>query len=186
MKSGLPWYGQVQVKILAAPPGLVELQLRRPSWAAGMKVKINGESATLSLGQRPEPSGEITASGYDPRLAVFFKIQREWAAGDEISIVFEVPIELRRAHPKVKGQRGQVAVTCGPLVYCLESLDNLDVNIFTARLDPASLQTVIDPDLLGGVLTLIGQTTDGKAIKFIPYYLWGNRGPSQMNVWVNA
>ena len=186
MESGLPWKGQVQVKILAAPPGLVELQLRRPSWAAGMKVKINGESATLSLGQRPEPSGEVTASGYDPRLAVFFKIQREWAAGDEVTIEFEMSIELRRAHPKVKGQRGQVAVTRGPLVYCLESTDNPEMDIFTVRLDPKTLSAVFDESLFGGTVILTGKTVDGTTLTFIPYYLWGNRGDSQMNVWVNA
>jgi DUF1680 family protein len=186
MKSGLPWQGQVQVKILAAPPGLVELQLRRPSWAAGMKVKINGESATLSLGQRPEPSGEVTASGYDPRLAVFFKIQREWAAGDEVNIEFEMSVELRRAHPKVKGQQGQVAGTHGPLVYCLESVDNPGLDLFNLQLAEDSLEAVMDETLLGGVVKILGKTIDGAPLTFIPYLLWGNRGESQMTVWIKV
>ncbi len=184
MESVLPWQGQAQLKIMAAPPGLVELQLRRPSWAAGMKVKINGESATLSLGQRPEPSGEVTASGYDPRLAVFFKIQREWAAGDEVTIEFEMSIELRRAHPKVKGQQGQVAVTRGPLVYCLESVDNPGVDLFSTRLAPKSLAAVMDEKLLGGIIKLQGKSVEGDPLTFIPYLLWGNRGESQMNATV--
>jgi DUF1680 family protein len=95
-------------------------------------------------------------------------------------------IQTRHAHPKVKGHAGKIAVTRGPLVYCLESVDNLGVDIFTARLDPVSLVEKFVPDLLGGCVVIHGKTTDGKALKFIPYFLWANRGESQMTVWVNS
>jgi len=72
------------------------------------------------------------------------------------------------------------------LVYCLESVDNPDMDIFTAKVDTASLQPELLPDLLGGTIVLRGQTTDGKPLTFIPYQLWGNRGESQMTVWVNV
>jgi DUF1680 family protein len=39
---------------------------------------------------------------------------------------------------------------------------------------------------LGGIVVIHGRTTVGKPLKFIPYFLWGNRGPSQMTVWVKA
>ncbi len=76
-------------------------------------------------------------------------------------------------------------MTRGALVYCLESTDNPDIDIFTARLDADSLSPVFDQDTLGGIVKLIGKTTTGKPLIFIPYFLWGNRGPSQMIVWVN-
>lgn len=91
-------------------------------------------------------------------------------------------IKLRRAHPKVKGHAGKVTLTRGPLVYCLESIDNPDIDIFTAQLDPSSLNDEFFSDLLGGCVVLHGKTTDGKPLKFIPYFLWANRGESQMTV----
>jgi hypothetical protein len=42
------------------------------------------------------------------------------------------------------------------------------------------------PDLLGGCVVIHGKTTDGEPLKFIPYFLWANRGDSQMTVWVNS
>ena len=99
---------------------------------------------------------------------------------------FEPSVQLRRAHNKVQGHAGKVAITRGPLVYCLESVDNPDVDIFTVQLDPASLHDEFAPDLLGGCVVIHGKTTDGKPLKFIPYFLWANRGESQMTVWVNS
>ena len=97
-----------------------------------------------------------------------------------------MPIQMRRTHPKVKGHAGKVALTRGPLVYCLESVDNPEVDIFTAQLDPSSLRDEFFPDLLGGTVAIHGRTTDGAPLKFIPYFLWANRGESQMTVWANC
>jgi DUF1680 family protein len=99
---------------------------------------------------------------------------------------FDMSIQLRHAHPRVKGHEGKVTVTRGPLVYCLESVDNPDVDIFTEQLDPTSLEEKFIPDLLGGCVVLHGRTTSGKPLKFIPYFLWANRGESQMTVWVRC
>lgn len=186
MHSELPWQGKVRLEVLEAPDGGAELLLRRPSWSGVVRVAINGQPVEVS-GEAGLPSNrEPTASGYDPRQAGWLSLQREWQAGDVVEIEFEPPILLRRAHPRVKGHAGKAAVTRGPLVYCLESVDNPGVDLFNARLDPASLQPVFDSSLFGGTLTLSGQTTDGQSLTFIPYYLWGNRGESQMTVWVNV
>jgi len=40
--------------------------------------------------------------------------------------------------------------------------------------------------LLDGCVVIHGKTIDGKPLKFIPYFLWANRGESQMTVWVNS
>jgi DUF1680 family protein len=74
-------------------------------------------------------------------------------------------------------------VVRGPLVYCLESIDNPLVNIFEAELDPASLSSV-SSNLFGGINLILGKTVDQKALSFLPYYLWANRGESQMTVYV--
>lgn len=184
MESELPWIGRARLRITApAEPAPLEIQLRHPSWAQWMNVSLNGEPALTSA--LPQ-TGEPTASSYDPRAAQFVPIRRAWRTGDVLDVEFDLSVQLRHAHPKVKGHQGKAALTRGPLVYCLESLDNPGVDIFTARLDPASLNPEFDETLLGGCLKITAQTSDGKALTFIPYYLWGNRGPSQMTVWVNA
>lgn len=107
-------------------------------------------------------------------------------SGDILEINFEIPIQLRRAHPKVKGHAGKVTITRGPLVYCLESTDNPNVDIFNVKVDAASLQPTFDESLLGGIMKIQAKSTNGQPLTFIPYHLWGNRGESTMTVWVNA
>jgi hypothetical protein len=190
MESDLPWSGRICIKIVdvafsnPGQPAPVELHLRRPSWASSMHVVLNGETA--QNGSVSSVDVQPTASGYDPHLARFQVITRYWAPGDRIEISIVLPIRLRRAHPKVKGQRGQVAVTRGPLVYCLEDVDNPGVDLFTARLDPDSLVPAYEKSLLDGIIQIHGKTIEGRQLTFIPYFLWGNRGPSQMTVWVNT
>jgi hypothetical protein len=60
------------------------------------------------------------------------------------------------------------------------------VDMFKARLSPASLREEFVPDLLGGCVVIHGRTTDSRPLKFIPYFLWANRGASQMTVWIHS
>lgn len=180
--SALPWEGRVTVRLLLAHPAEFALRLRLPSWAAERAdVRVNGEAVTLPAPARPPGQA---AGGFDPRGAAWLVLRRRWAPGDEIALAFDLPICLRRAGPRVRGHAGRVALTRGPLVYCLESPDNPGVDLFAARLDPASLRAEPAPELLGGVVALRGQTAEGQPVTAVPYALWGNRGESQMTVWV--
>jgi DUF1680 family protein len=93
-------------------------------------------------------------------------------------------VTTRRAHRKVKSVRGRVALTRGPLVYCLESVDNSELDLFQSRIEPSSVQAVFDPELFGGIWILRGETVRGRIFTAIPYAYWANRGESQMAVWV--
>src|SRR6185503_6143468 len=170
IESELPWNGKVLIRVKPKKKAEFEVHLRMPSW------NVSNTSEKLS-----------TASGYDPREANYETIRRVWTPEVEtLEFNFDMSIKLRRAHPKVRGHAGKVTVTRGPLVYCLESVDNPDVDIFTAHLDPSSLRDEFVPDLLGGCVVIHAKTMDGKTLKFIPYFLWANRGESQMTVWVNS
>jgi DUF1680 family protein len=183
IKSGLPFTGSVTIDLGLPTAKTFTLHLRLPSWSTKPKVKVNDEE--IETGSAPLASAP-TAQGYDPRQSRFIPICREWQPGDQVELTFDTPIVLRTAHPKVKGHTGKVALTRGPLVYCLESIDNLGVDIFTARLDPSTLAETFDSNLLGGILKITAKTTGNQNLTFIPYHLWGNRGPSQMVVWVNS
>ena len=185
LQSRLPWQGQVTIRLEPETPIEFALHLRLPSWRteSGVSLEINGEP----FQHLPDsPALSATASGFDPRLSQFVSIQRSWTSGDIIRLCLDLPIVLRRAHPRVKGHGGKAALTRGPLVYCLESVDNPDLDIFTAHIDPASLYVEEAPNLLGGVWVLRGQTIHNQPFVAIPFNLWANRGLSQMAVWVTA
>jgi len=202
IESELPWSGKVLIHIDPSEKRRFKLYVREPSWSPTVMVNMyepveeqmvrnNKEQHFAhcvdmtglydSVQLRLQPN----APSYDPRASWFSCVDWTWSPGDVLELNFDMSIQLRHAHPKVKGHQGKVAVTRGPLVYCLESTDNSDVNIFSAAIETASLESVFDANLLGGIVKLVGQTKTGKPLIFIPYHLWGNRGESTMTVWVN-
>jgi DUF1680 family protein len=181
--SALPWSGKVRVLLDPKVASKFTLQLRIPSWAGEVTLSINQQPISLDL---PLMLFSPTASGYDPRRSSFLPVTRTWFPGDIVELEFEMPLLLRRASPKVRGHKGKVAITRGPLVYCLESVDNNDIDIFSILLDTTTLQTEFSQSVLGGTQIILARTTGGQALTFIPYFLWANRGQSQMTVWVNA
>ena len=120
--------------------------------------------------------------------------------------VLPMPVQLIEANPLVEEVRNQVAIKRGPIVYCLESVDLPDgVNITDIAIPPAiKLRNHFDEELLGGITILEGKahvlagSTWGEVlyrqishqkpkaidIRLIPYYAWGNRGKSEMTVWI--
>jgi DUF1680 family protein len=184
--SGLPWQGSVTLRVEPAAPLEFTLHLRIPSWAA------EGPSPDLTLNGNPLPlpsplsPAQATAGGYDPRRAQFIPLTRLWSPGDRLVLHLPLPIRALHPHPRLKGHAGKATLARGPLVYCLESVDNPGVDLFTAHVDLASLQAAFEPELLGGIHSLRGQTNAGQPITAIPYALWGNRGESQMTVYIHT
>ena len=127
-------------------------------------------------------------------------MRRSWAAYDTVVLTLPMPIERVYANQRVAADVGRVALQRGPVVYCLEGVDNgSDLNaIILPR--GSKLTAKFDKKLLGGVTVLQGkalreQVAGGlyefkgaKAkpvtIKAIPYHLWANRAESEMLVWV--
>ena len=190
MQTGLPSDGKVRVVLNPDTATNFTIHLRIPSWAERFVVHINGQPYPIEPHLQSE-SKEAPASGYDPRQAWFLPVRRVWSPGDVLEVEFEMPVKFRRTSHHLHSHKNKVALTRGPLVYCLESVDNPKVEIFSTRLNPSS---IIDdtscvtflPTLLGGTKVITGKTTDGKALTFIPYFLWANRGESQMAVWINC
>lgn len=182
LHSDLPWNGNVRIKIES--PAEFPLHLRLPSWSESPQVKLNGEPIAQNAIALAPPA---RASMRSAQLrSVFLSLARAWSPADLLELTFDMPIQLRRAHPKVKGHADKVAISRGPLVYCLESADNPNVDIFNAKVNTASLRPTFDASILGGIMKIEARSADGQPLTFIPYHLWGNRGASTMTVWVNA
>jgi DUF1680 family protein len=184
-----PWDGTIHFTLETAPHREFSLFLRIPGWAEGSHAAVNGESVGKNLG-----SGQC------------FEVRRSWSAGDRVELVLPLPVRLLEAHPLVEETRNQAAVCRGPIVYCLESADLPEnVPVGDVALAPhIRLQSRFDKELLGGTTVL-----EGKALvyargawenmlyrtmsrpepteidlRLIPYYAWGNRGDSEMAVWM--
>lgn len=189
VESHLPWEGFTRLHVVEVTPQDTEqhsfqLRLRLPSWAQNYTITINGKP--LAVAPPPTMQYAPTAGGYDPRMAAFLPLGQPIRAGDVVETRFEMSIRLLHAHPRVKGHRGKAAITRGPLVYCLESIDNPGMDIFTIRLDSHTFTAESDPDLLDGVVKIAARSADGQRLTLIPYFLWGNRGRSNMTVWVHT
>jgi DUF1680 family protein len=106
---------------------------------------------------------------------------------------------------------GRVAVQRGPLIYCLEQLDQpQSVPLYDVSLDlrkdmSSRFQEQFESNLLGGIVVLKhpGAAIESSAastklyysyaqtspqtrqveLQFIPYYAWANRAPTPMQVW---
>jgi DUF1680 family protein len=182
MRSELPWEGSVSLKVLQAPDRELSIHLRIPSWSKETKIRANGEDIPFSPVKRIK---EPTACGVDPRLSQWQAIQRKWKPGDQIEMELDMSPMAHSAHPSVKPNRNQTAITRGPLVYCLESMDNPDVDIFTTAGCVENIVQEYRSDVLSGIQMLYIETPEKKKLTLIPYFLWGNRGKSNMTVWFN-
>ena len=104
-----------------------------------------------------------------------------WKAGDRVTLKLDMPVRIEAADPNVKADIGKRAVCRGPLVYCMEEVDNPE-SYDSALLSSATVfQETWEPDLLDGVTTI--RTADGAV--FVPYYSWDNREAGRMKVWVD-
>ena len=184
-----PWEGSVRITVEEAPQKEFSLLLRIPGWTEDARVTVNGE--LLGAGLKPEQ---------------YYEIRRKWATGDRIELVFPMSVQLLEAHPLVEEARNQVAIRRGPIVYCLESIDLPDdVGIMNIGVSSkAQFQNHYVNNLLGGITVLDTKACVGTGddwdktlyrrispqernvvdIRLIPYYAWGNRGDSEMTVWL--
>ena len=184
-----PWQDTINITLEKAPKREFSLFLRIPGWSETARVTVNGEVFADRL-----ESGQ------------YFEIRRLWSAQDRIELVMPMSVQLLQAHPLVEEVRNQAAVRRGPLVYCLESTDLPDdVGVMDVTISSgAKFRTRFTEELLAGVTVLEGkasvlaqdewnkalyrrispQDTKTTEIRLIPYYAWGNRGDSEMAVWI--
>ena len=192
-KTNYPWDGTADITVTPEKPTEFTFYLRIPGWSEGTEVKLNGKAVSGA-----------TAGQYLP-------MRRQWTPGDVISVKFNMAPQVTEANPRVAEDFGRVAVQRGPLVYCLEQLDQpqgvalYDVMLDLRRSSSAQFHEQYQKDLLGGVVVLnhsgaatersssgtrlyyqyspVSPKTRQVELKFIPYYAWANRAATPMQVW---
>ena len=164
-ETGYPWSGGVKLTVGTSRPLNTGLRLRIPGWCTSYTLAVNGEAVEAPV---------------DKGYAV---ISRKWKDGDTVSLDFEMPVRLVDAGPLVKEDLGKRAVQRGPLVYCIEEVDNPEGFDSLRLTEDAQFDAAFDPELLRGVVAITAESAGGR-LKFIPYYAWDNREAGRMKVWV--
>lgn len=167
------------------------LNMRMPGWCGMAELELNGQRLETSIG----PNRFIT-------------LRRTWSPGDVVRLALHMPVERIESNPRVDASLGRIALRRGPLIYCIEQVDNRDFDVWDLVVPTdALLAAEWEPNLLNGVMVIRGEglafDSDwqdrrlyrppvagrrARRVKFsaIPYYAWANREPGPMTIWVGS
>lgn len=183
-----PWDGNIKISIDKAPKNVFSIHLRIPEWCEKATITINGQPF----------AAENKANTYT-------QINRVWKTGDLVELVLDMPVKLLESNPLVEETRNQTVVKRGPLVYCLEGTDieggkSMDNVLIPADMKFSPRKTTIAGSsivVLDGTARLtkedswkntlyrpVEKSDKTVNITLIPYYAWGNRGKTDMTVWM--
>lgn len=191
VETDYPWNGRIEISVAVDRTTDFSLNLRIPGWCVRYSLSVNGNVV----------ASPAVKDGY-------VRIPRQWADGDKIELLLEMPVRLLKAHSLVREDAGKVAVQRGPIVYCVEQYDNgrdlhgilvdVSADAKVSRDDKLPPGTVVlelpgvreGPS--GAEDPLYTEYADGPSlspctIRAIPYHQWGNRtGKQEMLVWLRA
>lgn len=189
--TGYPWEGKVSIQVKPEKESEFAVRLRIPGWLQSTPV-----ASDLYAYTTPAEKYTLKVNGSTIKPAEgdgYATIVRTWKPDDVIEL--ELPMEVRRikANDQVEDDRGMLAMERGPIVYCLEGIDQPDSVVFNKFIPAdAKIGATFDANLLKGVMVLSGTAKevaqDGSIkdvpFKAVPYSTWNNRGAGQMEVWV--
>ncbi|MGB6979768.1 MAG: beta-L-arabinofuranosidase domain-containing protein, partial [Candidatus Acidiferrales bacterium] len=141
-KTNYPWDGSVEIGVTPAQPTEFTFYLRIPGWANGAQANVNGK--------------EVAGA----KAGEYLPIRRKWSAGDTVQLKMEMKPKLIEANAHVVEDAGRVAVQRGPLVYCMEQMDQpngvalADVALDLGHKPTGEFHSEFRSDLLGGVMVL--------------------------------
>ena len=113
-------------------------------------------------------------------------LARKWTDGDVVELYMDMPVEEVAADPRVKEDMGKRAIQRGPIVYCLEEVDNPEAFDSLRLTEDAYFDVApLDKDQWWGhPLMEITAFTGAEKLTFIPYFAWDNREAGKMKVWI--
>jgi len=181
-ETDYPWDGAVKISVEPQQGAQFELRLRIPGWCKGAAVKVNG----VPFQPLQQEKG-------------YAHINREWKSSDVLELTLPMPIERVYADPQVKADAGRVALQRGPIVYCLEGVDNkARVRNLCLPKEGGPLVLERNANVLNGIVVIKGKAlavsrkpgapkelaTAESDFLAVPYYAWDNRAPGEMVVWL--
>jgi hypothetical protein len=193
-----PWSGDVTITLDPERPAEFDLYVRIPAWAEG---PASPNALYTPVGLPEEGAARIRINGQPigklDKARGYARLRREWRAGDVVELKLDMPVRQVKAHPSVLEDQGRVALTRGPIVYCVESVDVPEGPRHLVVPPDARLKAEYRPELLGGVAVLRGKvrvcsksadrvSTEPAQLTAIPFHASANREPCSIRVWLAA
>lgn len=184
LQTEFPWVNTYSLEVKNVPADGMDLMLRVPDYAQNYQVKADGNIYE---------ENKESEKGY----------RRVHVEKDtKVEVSFAAPAKFVYANPQVRADSGKVAIVRGPLVYCLEEIDNSQ-NLPAIFVDTDATLREEKSDLFGGIITVkargkkivessvsdslySGQKPQLEDVELtaIPYPYWNNRGEGEMLVWM--
>jgi DUF1680 family protein len=196
METNYPWEGNVKIKVSPGQKVKYALNIRIPGWAGSTAVP----GGLYSFKAPENEKFEIVLNGKPVNYQIekgYAVIDRTWQNGDEVEV--RLPMEVRQiiSRKEVKANENRIAIQRGPLVYCVEGVDNAgevwDL-LFPANPTFNTRKSLILDEPVISIqanLLRVEATDDGlslsakpQLVTAIPYYTWANREKSPMQVWI--
>ncbi|MDE5995571.1 MAG: glycoside hydrolase family 127 protein, partial [Eubacterium sp.] len=158
-----------------------------------VSFKIKAKKAFKLALRIPYWSSNFTFSKENPFIKkgyAYFDIESD----DELTAEFNPEIKIMKCNSNVRENIGKVAITRGPIVYCLEEVDN-GKNLHLLRLSRKPKFSFDGENITANGYReeitskrLYAEYNDAfeKPVRltFIPYYKWANRGENEMSVYI--
>lgn len=184
VEGGFPWNGDVKVSARGCEKEFT-IALRIPNWCKEYTVKgVEGAKTE-------------TKDGY-------LYVTKVWKEGEAVELSFPMELRMLQADTKVREDIGKVAVMRGPIVYCLEEVDN-GADLHLLQVSKEAKMELSDREIAGTKVKAVtvdgyrkgasGQKPGGLyqeyapakkeevKLQYVPYYTWANRGENEMQVW---
>lgn len=183
IESDMPWNGKIKITVHGREVPFT-LALRIPEWSVGFTApEIAGAAAEIRSG--------------------YLYLTKTWKGEENFEVEF--PMESRQfmADANIREDIGKTAIMRGPVVYCLEEVDNgKDLHMITI---PSDAKITAEPFKIKN-LDVISLKVEGfrqkkpevktpyslrktlekdvQQLRMVPYFTWANRGENEMTVWV--
>ena len=194
VESQMPWGGRTTITMSAPEAVNVPVKVRIPGWARNVPAPGALYSYTDRLAEQPL----VLVNGM--RVAVtmdkmgYVTLDRRWKQGDVVDIDFPVEPRTVVADNRVRENAGRIAVERGPMVYCSEWPEANGSPVLEQQFDaqpelqltPGAGPLFDIPLLKTSARSLTKPASPAEPVTLIPYFLWANRGPGEMNVWLST
>lgn len=188
-QTDYPWNGKVTFTLQPEKSSAFALHIRIPGWASNQPVP--GNLYTCADSQKPVVSIKVNNKPANYQTNNGFAILNQvWKHDDKVELNISMPIRQVVSNQQVEENTGKVALERGPLVYCVEGVDNGGSIMNAVVTQNMQLSTELQPKLLNGIVAIKAKSAKTKSnnpeIVFtaIPYYAWSHRGAGEMAVWL--
>ncbi len=183
--TNYPWSGDVRIVVSPDKKAEFNLRVRLPGWS--LNRPLPGDLYAYVNASEAEPQLFINGENLDYNMeSGYALIARQWKEGDVVTLSLPMPVRTVKSNDLVATNRNKLVIERGPLVYCVEEVDNPKIEQVSIS-GKTQFASSYEAALLNGVEVITASgSTDAENFTAIPYHVWNNRGANKMDVWIKA